>query len=321
VSLDPRKLSYFLTVVDRGSFTRAASQLEISQSTLSEHISSLEVQLGRALLMRGQRGVSVTEAGRTLYRHAQLIVRQVQQAEQDVRLVSNVASGHVSLGLATYGAPSTLALPILRRVTAQSPGLLLRINDNFAGTLSESILSGRIDLAIIYGAGPIKGARLRSLFVEELVLFAPEDAAIPGPPGSDDVPLAALAGMRLLLPSRIHLLRHVIDAGFARAGLEPDIAAEIDSPAALKDALRAGLGVALLPNSAFAEGAARSRLQVRPIREPRLEATVSLCLPDQLPITSSVRAVEDCILHLVSEALADGRWTGVRPLAAALSPA
>ena len=320
MSLDPRKLNYFLTVVDRGSFTRAASQLEISQLTLSEHISSLEVQLGRALLMRGQRGVSVTEAGRTLYRHAQLIVRQAQQAEQDVRLVSNVASGHVSLGLATYGAPLTLALPILRRVTAQSPGLLLRINDNFAGTLSESIVSGRIDLAIIYGAGPIKGARLRSLFVEELVLFAPEDAAIPGPHGSD-VPLAALAGMRLLLPSRIHLLRHVIDAGFARAGLEPDIAAEIDSPAALKDALRAGLGVVLLPNSAFAEGAARSRLQVRPIRQPRLEATVSLCLPDQLPITSSVRAVEDSILHLVSEALADGRWTGVRPLAAALSPA
>ncbi|MFI4982756.1 MAG: LysR substrate-binding domain-containing protein, partial [Nevskiales bacterium] len=182
-----------------------------------------------------------------------------------------------------------------------------------------SILSGRIDLAIIYGAGPIKGARLRSLFVEELVLFAPEDAVIPGPPGSD-VPLAALAGMRLLLPSRIHLLRHVIDAGFARAGLEPDIAAEIDSPAALRNALRARLGVALLPNSAFAETAARSRLQVRPIRQPRLEATVALCLSDQLPITSSVRAVEDVILHLVSEALAEGWWTGVRPLAGALSP-
>ncbi|MFI4980500.1 MAG: LysR family transcriptional regulator, partial [Nevskiales bacterium] len=88
-------------VVDRGSYTRAASDLDVSRSTLSEHISSLEAQLSRTLLTRGQRGVSVTEAGRTLYRHAQLIVRQMEQAEQDVRLVSKVASGHVSLGLAT----------------------------------------------------------------------------------------------------------------------------------------------------------------------------------------------------------------------------
>ena len=77
-SLDPRKLLYFLTAVDCGSYARAARELEVSQSTLSEHVLSLEKQLGRTLLTRGPHGVIVTEAGKILYRHAQVIVRQVR---------------------------------------------------------------------------------------------------------------------------------------------------------------------------------------------------------------------------------------------------
>ncbi len=313
-SLEPRKLYYFLTAADCGSYAKAARELKVSQSTLSEHVSSLEAQLGRTLLTRGPRGVSVTEAGKVLYRHAQLIVRQVRQAELDVRQVSDVAFGPVSLGLATYGAAATLALPILHRVKERCPDVLLRINDNFAGTLSESVINGRIDLAIVYGIGPLKGLRLRGLFVEELFLFAAESAVIPGP-ANGPVNLADLAGMRLLLPSAIHFLRQLIEGAFARIGARLEIAAEIDSFATLRDALRANLGISILPHAAIVEAAARDRLQIRPIRQPRLEATVSLGVSDQLPTTDSVRAVEHIILQLVDESTAAGAWPGVRPLA------
>jgi len=318
-SLDPRKLLYFLTAVDCGSYARAARELGVSQSTLSEHVSSLEAHLGRPLLTRSQTGVSVTEAGKMLYRHAQLIVRQVRQAEQDVTQISNVAFGPVSLGLATYGAASALALPILRRVMERCPEVLLCVNDNFAGTLSESVISGRIDLAVVYGAGPIKGVRLRSLFVEELFLFAAETAAIPGPPHGS-ILLSDLASMRLLLPSTIHFLRHVIERAFARIGISPDIAVEIDSFSALRGALRANLGVSILPFAAFAEVAAEDHMQIRQIRQPRLEAMVSLGTSDQLPVTDSVRAVENIILELVGELTAAGATTGIRSLGHTLSP-
>lgn len=313
-SLDPRKLLYFLTAVDCGSYARAARELGVSQSTLSEHVSSLELYLGRPLLTRGQAGVSVTEAGKMLYRHAQLIVRQVRQAEQDVTKVSSVAFSPVSLGLATYGAASTLALPILRRVMERCPDVLLRINDNFAGTLSDSLINGRIDLAVVYGAGPIKGVRLRSLFAEELFLFASESATIPGPARSSVV-LSDLAGMRLLLPSNIHFLRNVIEAAFTRIGVSPQIAVEIDSFSSLRDALRANLGVSILPRAAFAEAAAQDRMQMLQIRQPRLEAVVSLGTSEQLPVTDSVRAVEGIILELVGELTADGMRSGIRALA------
>ena len=313
-SLDPRKLLYFLTAVDCGSYARAARELGASQSTLSEHVSSLEVQLGRSLLTRGQKGVSVTEAGRVLYRHAQLIVRQVRQAEQDVTQVSNVAFGPVSLGLATYGAASRLALPILRRVMERCPDVLLRINDNFAGTLSESVISGRIDMAVVYGAGPLKGVRMRSLFAEELFLFAAESAVIPGSPNGP-VLLSDLAGTRLLLPSTIHFLRHVIERAFSRIGVHPEIAVEIDSFSTLRDALRANLGVSILPRAAFAELASEDRMQMRQIRQPRLEAIVSLGTPDQIPLTDSVRAVENIILELVDGLTAGSARSGIRALA------
>jgi LysR family nitrogen assimilation transcriptional regulator len=124
--------------------------------------------------------------------------------------------------------------------------------------------------------------------------------------------------MRLLLPSRAHFLRQIIDGGFARVGLQPHIVAEVDSLSALRDALRANLGCVILPNSAIVEGPGRNGLQIRPIRSPRLEATVALCMPEQLPITDSVRVVEDIVIQLTSEALADNWWNGVRPLASGM---
>ena len=91
--------------------------------------------------------------------------------------------------------------------------------------------------------------------------------------------------MRLLVPSAIHFLRPLIEGAFARIGARLEIAAEINSRATLRDALRANLGISVLPHAAFADVARQDRLQIRPLRQPRLEATVSLGVSDQLPTT------------------------------------
>ena len=82
--MDTRKLAYFVQIVDSGSITKAAAALHVAQPALSQQVSSLENDLKQRLLIRSKKGVEPTAAGHTLYRHAQMILRQVEQARQDV---------------------------------------------------------------------------------------------------------------------------------------------------------------------------------------------------------------------------------------------
>jgi LysR family nitrogen assimilation transcriptional regulator len=197
--LNVRKLEYFVTVADSRSFSEASLELGIAQPTLSQQISSLETYLGRTLFVRGGRTVLVTEAGRVLYRHAQLLGKQLRQAEEDIRHADESGVSAVSLGLATYGAAATLALPILAEMLNYHPQLRLQISNNFAGVLSEWIMSGRIDLALVYGSGPVHGVHVDPLFEEELYLIAPGD--FPHALQDGRLPLDAMRDEPFVLPS------------------------------------------------------------------------------------------------------------------------
>lgn len=305
-----RKIQYFLKVVDFGSLSRAALELGVTQPTLSQQIAALEGHLGRTLLVRGSQGVMVTEVGRLFYRHAQQLERQLLLAEEEVR-TATTREGKVSLGLATCGAPSTLALPILRKVLLDHPGLQLRIQDNFAGSLSEAIMNGRLDLALVYGAGPSRGVRFQKLFLEELFLFEAPGTATGG---RGPVSLEEHRDIPMVLPSGVHFLRPVIEKACAKLGFRPRVVAEIDSLTELKAALRAGVGAAILPRTAIDQSPDAKDLVARPIRPGKMETTVSLCTSANLPITSGIETLRSIILGIVEDRLSDRGWKGTRRL-------
>ncbi len=78
--MDLRAMRYFIAIVDQGSLTRAAEVVCVAQPALSQQLATLEKELGVPLVHRGAKGVKPTEAGRTLYRHARNILRQVEIA-------------------------------------------------------------------------------------------------------------------------------------------------------------------------------------------------------------------------------------------------
>lgn len=308
-----RKIRYFLTTVDSGSLSAAALELGVTQPTLSQQLAALETHLEQKLLLRATTGVTVTEAGRTFYRHARSLAAQIERAEAEVSSIGDAGSGQVSLGLATCGAASTLALPVLRRMQAAHPAIRLRLNDNFAGTLSEFIMTGRIDIALAYTAPPMKGVNCRELFIEELVVVAPANVKLRKGRGSS-VPLPALRDLPTVLLSPIHFLRAVVDKACARAGFEPRVVAEIDSLAALLEAVSAGLGVTILPRAAL--GPDPPSLSIHRLGPEPMEVTISLCTSAQLPITASIELVGALVSDLVEERLAARSWAGVRRFAA-----
>ena len=93
--MDIRQLRYFSEIVEAKSFTRAANRVRIAQPALGLQIRKLEDELGAELLRRHSRGVEATEAGTVLLRHANAILKQVEQARQEVMDLSGPPRGEI----------------------------------------------------------------------------------------------------------------------------------------------------------------------------------------------------------------------------------
>lgn len=293
--MDTRRLYSFIKIVDAGSITRAADILHIAQPALSQQLSALEAQFGQQLLIRSKRGVAPTEAGRALYRHAQLILRQVDLAHAAVEVSGRAPAGSVSVGLAPYSMGAALALPLLKSVRERYPDILLHINENFGGVISEAIMTGRMDMAFIYGAGPLRGVQFEPVRSEGLFLIG----AMPHG-GEGEVALEELAEVPLLLPSRIHTIRQVVDSAFQQAALRPNLVGEVESALTLVNAVDADLGATVLPWSAARAILDVRSLAVRRIVNPVIQVKLSLVTSDNQPLSEPALAVHDLFLELVT---------------------
>jgi LysR family nitrogen assimilation transcriptional regulator len=118
MSVDFRKLRSFVKIVDTGSVSRAAAILRTAQPALSQQIAALEAHFKHKLLIRSNVGITPTEAGLILYRHAQLMLKQIDQAQTDINQSARSVAGRVSIGLATYSTSSALSLPLLKVMKA-----------------------------------------------------------------------------------------------------------------------------------------------------------------------------------------------------------
>ena len=311
MSVDFRKLRSFVKIVDTGSVSRASNILRTAQPALSQQIAALETHFKQKLLIRSNHGITPTEAGIVLYRHAQLLLKQLEQAQVDIQQSSNALAGRVSIGLATYSTSSALSLPILQEMKTLHPHIIVHINDSFGHVLSELIMTGKMDMAVIYGSGPIKGVTLQPLFREELFLVSPPGTAF-GAPVMEPLKLSSLAEVELLLPSKGHFLRHLIDESFARARVTPNVVSEIESVTALGAAVMNGLGSTILPASVTAGTSSFLGADVRRLVRPAIEATVSLCVSDHLPLSEPAVAVRAVLLAVV-ERLMRNHPHGIRP--------
>lgn len=309
-----RRLKYFVKIVDIGSLTQAAEVLFIAQPALSQQLATLEGEVRQQLLVRTKRGVTPTEAGKVLYRHAQIILRQCEQARVDMEAAGEGLSGQVSVGLAPGTAASALSLPLLRTVRARHPGILLYLNENYGTTLSELIMNGRMDLAVLYGDKAIHGLTFLPLLKEPLFLVGP--ASMPAP--SQPVKLADLRDIELFLPRPYNVVRKLVDAAFVRAGMVPRVVAEIESAFTLTAAIADGLGATILPASMAREVVASCGAWQFPIVDPVIEAPLALCQSDHLPLSEPAQAVKDILLELVAD-LANTVASTPEPEIAALS--
>ncbi|WEK32785.1 MAG: nitrogen assimilation transcriptional regulator NAC [Candidatus Pseudomonas phytovorans] len=292
-----RRLKYFVKIVDIGSLTQAADVLHIAQPALSQQLVTLEAEMQQQLLIRTKRGVTPTEAGKVLYAHAQLILRQCEQALSDVTSSSQALTGNVSVGLAPGTAAASLGVPLLKRVRELHPGITLYLNENYGVTLSELIMSGRMDMAVLYGGREIHGLNFVPLLRETLYLVSADDELANHP----QLPLARVAQMNLLLPRQYNVVRQLVDEAFARQALHPRVIAEVESASTLRNAVAERFAATILPESAAKAVGTEHGVHMCRIVEPVIEAPLTLCLSAHLPLSVPAQAVKAILLELVAQ--------------------
>jgi LysR family tcuABC transcriptional regulator len=312
--MDLRQMRSFVRVVELGSMSRAALELDMVQSALSQQISRLESELATRLLQRTSRGVSPTEAGLAFFRQAQLTLRHAEEAMRAAR--QSRLSGSVSVGLAGTTA-AVLGLPLMRAMRERYPDVRLHLVESMSGHLTHMLNTRSLDLAILFDVDAQQAARSRwavqPLLDESLFLIEGLRHAGSAPRGGGSLRLVQLADVALILPTGGHGLRSTVDAAMQRSAVRPRIVAEIDSLSVLMDAVDAGLGATIQPWAAVARHPdAATRFRCTPISDRRARRANALCsLSDEelAPSALAARAVlRDCARELASR----GVWQGVR---------
>lgn len=297
--MDIRRLRSFIVIVDTGSITRAADVLHIAQPALSQQIAALEDHFRQKLLIRSQQGVSMTEAGKAVYRHAQIILRQMDQAQADVKAAGSTLVGRVSVGLVPFSSAATLSVDLLTETRTRHPGILLHLTESVGQTYSQMIMNGRLEMALIHGTGPIKGVRFEPVFTEEFHLVAHSDFGIE--PGDTPLPVSALNDLPLLLPPPYNFVRRAIDLAFTRGRLSLNVVAEVEIVRTLGRAVSRGVGATIMPRAIAERLVAESAEPlVSRVVTPRIEETLSLCVSDQSELSEPALAVRSILMELTA---------------------
>ncbi len=298
--IDLKQLEYFVRVADLGSFTRASAALDIAQPALSRQVRQLEVELRQTLLVRNGRGATPTEAGKLLLEHSRGILHQVQRAREELGRVRGALAGRVAIGLPTSLA-RVLTVPLTRQFRAQMPDAAISISEALSTTLQDGLITGRLDVAVLYNAQRASEIDLLALTEEELVLVSKRPLGLAEDPPPGPIALKGLADMPLVIPSRPNAIRMHVETTLAGIGCRPNIALEIDGVSAILDLVADGAGSALLSRNAVASSIKPSAFTVRAICDPPLRTRVSIATSALRPTTLTQKATMTLLSKMICD--------------------
>jgi Transcriptional regulator len=241
-----RQLQYFVTVVEEGSFTRAAQRLYVAQPSLSKQLAALEKELGGPLLERLPRGVRLTPSGRAFLPDARATVLSAERARRSARMTHDLTGGE--LEIATLFSIAIGLLPdSIRALRTRHPGILVSLREYVhREQLEDDVRSGVSDIAI--GPKPRTwDGPVTSLGWEEFVVLLPEGDPLLRTTGR--VELSDLADRRWVLPDPSAGMAPLVVAACRDAGFVPQPAVRSAQVEALARFAACGLGPTLLPDN------------------------------------------------------------------------
>jgi LysR family nitrogen assimilation transcriptional regulator len=296
--MDLRQIHYFIALIEDGSVTRAAKRLNIVQPALSMQIARLEEELHQRLFERGANGMTPTAAGRLMYRLFLPITRDIAHAREQLIQRDDLAAGVVSIGVIASVTESVMA-DALSRFNARYANVEVSVADGYSATLIDWVTGGHLDAAIVNRPRARLALELQPLLDEEMVLVT---SAKHGPRLPARIELAKLPDLELVLPTKRHGLRAVLDAAAQHEDVMLNPKLEIDLLGTIVDLVGATRFATILPRIAVRRGVATGTLRVYPISSPRIVRQIVRVTHPRRPLNVVAEALMDIIASEIRRA-------------------
>ena len=262
MTLNLHHLRVFAAVAQERSFSRAAVALRLSQPAVSKTVQELERQTELSLFDRSGRTPQLTDAGNALFARARELFGIERIAEEELGALRGLERGVLRVGASTTVA--TYFLPqLLARFHQQHPGVTLRVVSANTRAIARRLLEGRLDIALV--EGPVLHERISVIpwREDELVVIAPASHPLVH---KRRVRAADLIDEPFILREPGSGTRVVAEAALAEHGVHPGTTVQLGSTEAIKQAVAAGLGLAVVSRAAAADQLALGYIAVIPLR-------------------------------------------------------
>jgi DNA-binding transcriptional LysR family regulator len=264
--MELRQLEAFVEAARRGSISRAAQALYLTQPSLTQRVRALELDLGQQLLVRAGRGVKLTPAGHLFLPRAEAALSALRHGAEEVRLMRDLEGGRLAVG-ATPDVAAFVLPPALARFHREHPAVTIALTTATPLTLAAMVLSEQVDLAVTEGVPRLPDVAAGGLYDERLLAVAAPDHELAA---RESVTLADLTAAGLVMPATDTLLHEVIQDFFATRDIAPKVAVYAGSTETMKRLVAAGLGVALAPELSVREELRTGRLALLSVAKVRL---------------------------------------------------
>jgi DNA-binding transcriptional LysR family regulator len=282
--MELRHLEHFVVLAEELSFTKAAARLHLVQSGLSVSIRNLEKELGAVLFDRTTHGVSLSQSGAALLPEARRVLQDVDVARAAVAAVRGVVRGRLRIGMMqSLGLIDAAAL--FATFHRAHPDVVIepRPAPGGATTLTDRVRRGELDLAFAWQPEETaRGLRVARLASEPFVLVAPSSRRLPG----GELTVRDLGGEAFVEFPEGWGARAVSDHAFRQAGVQRTIVVEVADTMMCAELVRAGFGVAILPESQADRMSGLTSRLVTGLPE----WGVSLIAPADRPLTAAAAA-------------------------------
>lgn len=256
-------LKLFCDLAETTSFTKAAKINGVTQSAVSQQISSLETKFEAVLIERSKKKFTLTKEGNTLYKYSKQIVQTYDELRHKIQEIQNVVTGTIKV-VTIYSIGLHELPPYLKKFLKKHPTVNVSVEYRRATQLYEDIVTGMADIGLV--AYPQKDPRLQvtSLAEDMLVLICHPDQRLAQQP---KVKLSEIASHKFIAFEPDIPTRRAIDKILRDRNVEVDHAMEFDNIETVKRAVEIDAGISIVPRSPVAQEVAKKTIAMVEIED------------------------------------------------------
>jgi len=303
IDFDLRQLEIFCKVVEHKSFSKAASAVFLAQASVSERISNLEKMIGVQLLDRLGREVVPTRAGKLLYKHARLLLDMKRTACLAMEDFIGVKQGEIHIGGSTI--PGEYILPkYIEQFNKKFPGISVMLTIADTGKIEKDVAGGYLELGVVGSKSSIRTLNYYELWDDELIVTVPAGHSLAK---KQKITIEELSKEPFILREKgsgtLKIMENYLQKHELASIESLNIVARLGSSTAVKEGIKAGLGISILSSKALGTELKTGVLKALKVNGLDMKRKFYLMKDKKRTASPLCRAISDFLLTTSSKKL------------------